>query len=100
MPHAENTDAAAGTTTFLTPSSCAKSTACIPPPPPNAINTKSRGSKPLLRDTSLRALIILLFAILIIPLAASEDVIPNFFPTLFSAELAAFMSALIDPPQK
>ena len=100
MPHAENTEAAAGMITFLTPNSCAKATACIPPPPPKATRTKSRGSKPLLRDTSFNALTILLFAMRIIPLAASSAVAPNLSPTLLSADLADSMSALISPPQK
>ena len=99
MPQAENTAAPTGTTTFLTPSSCASATACIPPPPPNATRVKSRGSKPRLTDTSLSALTMLLLAMRMMPRAASAASTPRFDPTASIARPAAAMSAVASPPQ-
>ena len=45
MPQAENTEASAGTTTLVTPSSWASATACIAPPPPNAIQREVRAGR-------------------------------------------------------
>ena len=100
IPHALNTSAARGITTRRMPSSAASATACIPPPPPNATSVKSRGSWPRLTDTSLSALIMLLFAIRTIPRAASSRGTPSVPASASSTPATASMSASISPPQK
>ena len=100
MPQAENTEASAGTTTLVTPSSWASATACIAPPPPNAISVKSRGSNPRLTETSLSALTMLLLAMRTMPRAASSASTPSRDPTASIAFATASMSACTVPPQK
>ena len=87
MPQAENTEAPAGTTTFLTPSSAASATPCMPPPPPKATSVKSRGSWPRLSETSFSALTMLLLAMRMMPRAASSASTPSFSPTAVDAPL-------------
>ncbi len=63
--------------TWLISSSSAMSVACIGPAPPNAINAKSRGSKPRAIEISLIALTIRATAIRMMPSAARATFNPS-----------------------
>ena len=99
MPHAENTDELIGIITLGIFNSIAKEVACIPPPPPNATKVKSLGSCPLFTEINFKALVMLLFAILIIPRAVSILLNFNFFDNAVRYLSTDFISAFISPPQ-